>query len=50
MKDPFIRNLQLVIIREELEIHYCDPETLDTVKMIKFNTIEELERYLNNPA
>lgn len=45
-----VKNLQLVILREELEIHYCDPETLDTVKMIKFKTMEELEMYLNNPA
>lgn len=45
-----IKNLQLVILREELEIHYCDPETLEPVKMIKFKTIEELEKYINNPV
>ena len=45
-----VKNLQLVILREELEIHYCEPETLESVKMIKFKTMEELEQYINNPV
>ena len=37
---------KIVILRDDLEIHYCDFVTLDTINVIRFKTIEELEKYL----
>lgn len=40
----------VIILREDLEIHYCDPITLDTVKCVRFRTLEDLEEYLYDSA
>ena len=39
---------KIYIDREELKIHYFDPITMVSEKIIKFNTIEELENYIYN--
>lgn len=32
--------------KEELEVHYCDPLTLESVYVKRFKTLDELEAYL----
>lgn len=42
--------MNVYIDREELTIYYSDPITLETIKCITFKTLEELEKYLQNPT
>lgn len=43
-----LKGLTVIIIREDLEVHYCQPGSLELVKMIKFKNIDEFEKYLLN--
>jgi hypothetical protein len=43
-----LKGLKIVVFKEDLEIHYCDPLTLETVHIKRFKTIEDLEEYLYN--
>ena len=36
-------DLKVIVFKEDLEIHYCDPITLEPVKII---TLDDLEAYL----
>lgn len=36
------------IFRDVLEIHYCDPISMETVRCITFKDIDELEKFINN--
>lgn len=39
-------DLKVIVFKEDLEIHYCDPITLEPVKIITFKTLDDLEAYL----
>lgn len=44
-----LRGLRVVILIEDLEVHYCDPLTMETEKVKRFKTEEDLDKYLTNP-
>lgn len=46
MHSDIVKGLKVILFREDLQIHYCDPISLETVKMIQFKTLQELEDYL----
>jgi len=37
---------KIMIDRRDLTISWCDPITLDTIKVKKFKTLDELEKYI----
>ena len=37
----------IYVDREELKIYYSDPVTLETIKVISFRTLSDLETYLH---
>lgn len=39
-------NWKIFIYREDLQIHYCDPVTLDVIEIMYFKSIEELEAHI----
>lgn len=41
-----LKGLRIVLFRDELEIHYCDPITLESIKVMKFKSEKEFENYL----
>jgi len=41
-------HLNIYIDREELIVYYSDPITLETVKFIRFKTLEALENFIYN--
>lgn len=47
MSDELL-NLKVVLLRDELEIHYCDKMTLETVKVIRFKSLEDFEKYIQS--
>ena len=44
MNDPPI--LKKIIFKDDLEIHLCDPITLEAIKILYFKTLDELEKYI----
>lgn len=39
----------VIILREDLEIHYCRPDTMELIRIVRFKTLDDLEAYLYSP-